>query len=445
MDLNNKGASPSNIQLSGIQKEVLHTLVDRFENRKHYGSGAAGRRRTALKVDAKRFPDYFHPSDSSFRLLFNAEMEQLQRRGLVSLDWVRFDRGHTLAAVVLEEAALQEIYASLGRRSKEQLYREAAALLAARRETAPPELQPLYRTLLERLAAYDSLPAPLKADRPGELADYLAALHAFFEHRDAEVARRALSVQLYGDSKRWEQLEKGILQLLRGYCLPAEEAEAEDDAILAERGIVDNPGHIRLAGPLVVSTPRGKVDLALFYPDLGLPAEMARDLAVESCAAAAVVTVENLTAYYQYIRQGPPEHLKIYLGGYHNRARRELLCKLHRYLEHGRRAIPFYHWGDIDLGGFQIWRDLCRRTGIPFKPLLMDERTYLEHLHRGQPFPESYGEKLAALLQDPAYGVFHALIALMLQKRIRVEQEAVSLARGGRQGGICPRAPAGGP
>ena len=50
-------------------------------------------RRTLLRIDSKSFPDYFHVSNSSFRLMFNAEMEALERLGFVKLEWVRFDRG----------------------------------------------------------------------------------------------------------------------------------------------------------------------------------------------------------------------------------------------------------------------------------------------------------------------------------------------------------------
>lgn len=133
------------------------------------------------------------------------------------------------------------------------------------------------------------------------------------------------------------------------------------------------------------------------------------------------------TSFYQYLREGPPEHLVIYLGGYHNRARRAFLEKLAAYFQKEGRAVPFYHWGDLDLGGFQIWRHLKDKTGIPFEPFMMDVPTYLRCRHLGQPIGKPYLAKLAALLNDPAYEPFHPLIRLMLENKVRVEQEAVSL------------------
>ena len=415
------------MELSAVQKEVLHALLDRYERRKDYGRAGKSPRRTLMQVNRRSFPDYFHVSDSSFRLLFNGEMEALERRGWVELDWERFGRGHSLTRIALADSALAEIYEALGRVSRKQLYREAAAFLEKLNQEAPAALDPLCRELAARLQALQPLPPPLKAERPLLFRELLRGLQALFEPRESDLARRVLSVRLYGDSKRWEQLEKGILQLARSFCLPPAEAALDDTALLAERGIIDHPSHILLSGPLLFTTPRGPVDLAAFYPDLGLPVEMVRDLVITASAAAAVITIENKTSFYQYLREGPPEHLAIYLGGYHNRGRRLLLEKLGRYFKEKGRAVPFYHWGDLDLGGFQIWRHLKEKTGLPFTPFLMDLSTYRKCLHRGRPLGKAYLDKLAALLDDPEYKVFHPLIALMLEKKVRVEQEAVPL------------------
>ena len=415
------------MELSALQKEVLHALLDRCERRRDYGRAEKSPRRILLQVNRKSFPDYFHVSDSSFRLMFNQEMEALERRGWAELDWVRFDRGHTLQRIALAEEALPGIYRALGRVPREQLYREAAAFLAEYEKEVPAELRPLYREIGARLAALLPLPPPLKAEQPQLLRELLRGLQALFAPRENDIARRVLSVRLYGDSKRWEQLERGILQLARNFCLAPEEAALDDAALLAERGIIDHPSHILLAGPLVFTTLQGEVDLAAFYPDLGLPVEMVRDIEVVQSRAAAVVTIENKTSFYQYLREGPPGRLVIYLGGYHNRGRRLLLEKLAAHYQEEGRTVLFYHWGDLDLGGFQIWRHLKAKTGIPFEPFLMDVPTYLRCCHLGQPLGKPYLTKLAALLDDPSYALFHPLIRLMLEKKVRVEQEAVPL------------------
>lgn len=89
---------------------------------------------------------------------------------------------------------------------------------------------------------------------------------------------------------------------------------------------------------------------------------MVQDMIIEECTAHAVVTVENLTSFYQYVFEGPKNHLAIYLGGYHNRVRRLILLKLWEYFADRGSSPAFYHWGDMDLGGFRIWHHLKHNT-----------------------------------------------------------------------------------
>jgi len=415
------------LKLSLLQAEVLTTLVDRYENRRDYRTEHKSPRRTVLKIDAERFPEYHHPSDATYRRMFNAELQQLKKESLIGLEWVQFSEGEYLQRIVLAEPALPRIYQLLERRSKIELYRDAKIIVSQWQKTAPPELAQFYRCTLEKLRALENLPGSLKPGRGKELNDILAGLHAVFEPRDGDIAKRLLSVRLYGDSKRWQALEKQIIAIIKEFNL-IEPWETEDSAeTLAERGIVNNPGQINLAGPLIFSTSSGQVDLQAFYPDLGLSTEMAADLTVNSCPAEAVVTVENKTSFYQYVRCMPVAHLAIYLGGYHNPPRRKLLRELDRYFKKNNRQVSFYHWGDLDYGGITIWQSLVEKTGLSFQPLLMDEETYIKHLAYGQPIDDSYCRKLAGLLENPALEVLHALIRLMLEHKIRIEQEAVEI------------------
>lgn len=425
------------MKLSNIQREVLNNLVDRYERRSDYCSGEKSARRTLMRIDQKSRPDYFHVSNSSYRHMFNKEMEALQQQGFVELEWLRFDKGHTLERVVLVAEVLPSIYKLLGRRTKKEIYSKAGEQLSVLRNEAPPDpaLLAFFDELMSKLARLEPLPPPLRPEKVEEMTDLLRGLNALCQGHEDDIAKRSLSVKLYGDSKRWQQLEKGILQLYRQFCpVGSEEARGvieatamDDSVLLAEQGIVDNPAHIRLAGDLVVQTAKGQIDLSLFEPDLGLPAPMVKEMEIETCPCGAVITIENLTSFYQYLQERPEDHLVIYLGGFANRARRLLLQKLFRFFQEQQKTATFLHWGDMDLGGFKIWYDLVRQTGIPFKPYLMDEETYLQHLQLGQPMSDQYAEKLSALLQDQEYAGFHSLIKLMLEKKIRVEQEAISL------------------
>ncbi len=411
--------------VTDLQKRTLHQLLDKYESRKDYGKPEKSKRRTMLHVNKKNYPGYFHVSDSTFRRRFNGEMKELERRGWVELEWEKFERGSTLKKIILNTGNLTSIYEELGREPKVERYKRLEKLAAKWQKCTPSRLESFYQDFLARVAALQSFPAGLASfSAPADFEDLFRGLDALFR-LEQEVSKRRFSVKVFGNSKRWEGLEKAALWVLKNYCLEKSEQQLQDHEILAEKGLLDNPRHINLSGPLVFSTPRGTVDLQLFYPDLGLPPKMIWDLEISHLPAGAVITVENLTSYYHYIEEGPPGHLVIYLGGYHNASSREILKKLYDYANRHNLDIPFYHWGDIDLGGFQIWHHLCKQTGIPVHPLMMDEETFLAYHDHGHPFSPGYGNKLAELLKLKDYEHFHRVIRLMLETGKCLEQEAV--------------------
>ncbi len=417
------------MELTSLQSKELNKLVDRYESRGDYKLEEKNPRRTMLSMERKKYTDYYHVSDSSFRLAFNQDMEELEAAGLVELEWVRFDRGNALKRIVVREEALPAIYKALKRSTKKEKYRRLMAIFKQWQVQCPPVLIPFFEDMLTKIDKLLPLPSRLRLETEEDYEDLFKGLQAFFAPRQQEILKRQLSVNLYRDSKRWEDLEKNILWVVQTYCTSEEEKNMEDGDLLSEHNILPNPRHINLAGPLTFSTPRGRVAVSSFHPDLGLSPSMVQEMVMEECTASAVVTVENLTSFYQYVYQGPKDHLVIYLGGYHNRPRRLILTKIWEYFAGTGYTPPFYHWGDMDLGGFRIWHHLCQNTGIPFKPLMMDTETYLAHISRGQPMEEGYLKKLAELLENLAYLPLHPLIILMLEKRLRLEQEAVTIMR----------------
>lgn len=140
-----------------------------------------------------------------------------------------------------------------------------------------------------------------------------------------------------------------------------------------------------------------------------------------------VITIENLTSYYQFIRQHAGRFMAVYLGGYHNSPRRLFLTKLRDHLAAVGREVSFYHWGDIDYGGFTIFNRLRSKCGLALLPLHMDVVTLQRYEKFALPFDRTYGDRLIRLLDREEYLVFQDVIRYMLEKKIRLEQECVEV------------------
>lgn len=417
-----------NIKLSKLQQKELAKLLDKHENRKDYGREIKSSRRTFLHITEKNYPDYYHISDSNFRLDYNAEMEELEKHGLVELIWKRYQEGEYLEKIALCEDNIARAYAALNRKPKIEFYRELKQIFQKYQKEANSYLNEFYQDMLDKLENLENLPYQVKCDTPREMEELLTGLNRLTEEKEHEVLKRNFSVTVYGNSKRWEKYENRIVWILKNYWLDDSgdnRDHIDDTELLSEFGLIENPRHVNISGPMEFSTDQGVVDLKSFYPDVGLPPQMIKDMQICSLNADSVITIENLTSYYHYLIGAPENHLVIYLGGYHNRMRRQILNKLRDFVQAHELSTSFYHWGDIDLGGFRIYAHLKEKTEIPFQPLMMDEKTYLECLESGHEFNKDYEKKLADLLDDDKYSQFHNLISLMLKHKMRIEQEAV--------------------
>lgn len=88
----------------------------------------------------------------------------------------------------------------------------------------------------------------------------------------------------------------------------------------------------------------------------------------------------------------------------------------------------FWHWGDIDYGGFRIFVHLRDNCLPDLKPLHMDTATLVNYRAYGLPFSKQYARKLRRLAADARYRIFHPLLDHMLEHNLCLEQECVPAA-----------------
>ncbi|MBR1383113.1 MAG: DUF2399 domain-containing protein, partial [Ruminococcus sp.] len=107
----------------------------------------------------------------------------------------------------------------------------------------------------------------------------------------------------------------------------------------------------------------------------------------------------------------------IYLGGYHNTHRRNFIMQLF----HDNPETEFFHFGDIDAGGFYILLHLREKTGVPFRPYHMDISTLQKYSAYAKPLTENDKKRLERLSDT----VFSDTIKFMLENNCKLEQEAI--------------------
>jgi len=123
-----------------------------------------------------------------------------------------------------------------------------------------------------------------------------------------------------------------------------------------------------------------------------------------------------------FLKKREEDELVIFHGGFYSPVREIFFKKV--YEAGYKTGVEFYHWGDIDIGGFRMFSRLKTNIIPCLKPLLMDRNAFLSKREYWMAFDEKYGSVLKEMLKNAGFLEFHDVIEVMLEERSRLEQEA---------------------
>jgi hypothetical protein len=138
-----------------------------------------------------------------------------------------------------------------------------------------------------------------------------------------------------------------------------------------------------------------------------------------------VVCVENLASFYELIRYEGEGLAALCLWGNPAPPVRHLLARLTETLP---GEIPLQVWADLDYGGLNILAQLRKLISPRFVPCRMDVATLEAHTPWARPLTENDRRLLARLQGYDSLVDLRPVIAHMLERGLKLEQEAVQLA-----------------
>lgn len=373
------------------QRKVLEHLLDSYERSRTFRGDNQVNQSFSVSI-GKLFPKYNDDAEYDYFCQINESMEELCAEGLVTLAY--WKKG-VLKKITLNPNRLDACYEMLGRmprrREQEELVRVWDEIcqgdgLCRRNESGQEHLIPLVKYITaQRRRVEKNLNVEYYNHDLEEYRELLLAVKAVLENQE-EMFIRNLSMQLFHDSKRMEQLKHKAEALLYQYG-----AYQERDCVLEECGIVHTPTYVMMKGNGRISIGRkGKAGSFHDYP-----------------------------AEYDFV---------VYLGGFHNKVKRDFLL----YLYQQNPGKEYRHFGDIDAGGFYILEHLKKATGIPFRSLYMDTKTLERYRGDRKPLTENDRKRLLQLKEELAERMQHEetedygdVISYMLDENCKLEQEAV--------------------
>ncbi|MDD2534851.1 MAG: DUF2220 family protein [Eubacteriales bacterium] len=380
---------------------ILNSLLDKYEASKRFSGQNKIERKILVKV-ATLFPQYQDHANFEDFSAINDAVDHLSRARLVE---AKRNRANNYSEIQLSLDSLAEAYQYLDRTPKSDIHAAIMELLV-RYQGRNEVLDRFCLSQIERIQTNKTV--SYYNDDLLEFEHSLMAVVALFQI-PKETFARDFSVQVFKDSKVFDRISSKVVSLLFEYGdFP------EKEQVLSSLNLIKNPTYVNFKGSGVIILKGQLIDLSVLPGDIAISSELLPDIEVIKVKGNIVMTIENLTSFH--IANGS-DHFLIYLGGFHNQVRRDFIQKLHTQ----NPAANYFHFGDIDAGGFQILQHLRRQTGIDFNPWRMDLETLVQYKSFCRELTENDRHRLSQLLGQG----FDDIIFYMLEHNVKLEQEAV--------------------
>ena len=404
-----------------IADMILGRLIDKYEKSRSYIGENKVRQRFSIRI-TDVFPGYADHSQIDIFRSVNDTAEFLRRKGFVKID---ADPAGVIRSVFLEIEKLHDVYAFLGRIPKSDTDTDVRRVLDSY-INANDILCAFCKQQLERLERNRSV-----RFFSGDLREFENVLEAVKEIHliKEEMFFREFSIMVFRDSKVFDGIQGKVESLLFEFGdFP------EKESVLASFDLVRTPSYVNFKGNGRICVCDEVIDLRnLRGRDIALSSGLLPDIGSIEVFGKKVITVENLTSFHLFCE---PDFFVIYLGGFHNSVRGAFI---RRVFEQNPDS-EFFHFGDIDAGGFHILDHLRRSTGVGFVPYCMDVETLTRFQEFWKPLSDNDKKRLNMMLEKyGSNGEFGAVIGYMLRNECKLEQEAVR-ATGG-DGGFKPPSP----
>lgn len=423
---------------------ILNALLDKFENRAKRNQAlrevneteyaprntAHASRSIKISLTDLPLPSYFSQTDPEPRLIANKQLQELAKHNIITLAWHPGETNHLLQSIVLntEHATLRSIPLGRNKELFQLLSRKPIADHRARLEDLLLAEKFRYQKSDWRARALDYILTQLRAGKspsPFSLTesdfnhDLLAALQAL-STLTAETPYRVFSVRAFNDTKRFDDLKSAIIRLARR--ANAEWKSLNNENLLRELNLVANPTYIHLAGNWELTDSNGQIiNLNSFNPSVGFPASQITSIQRINIRADSVLCIENLTSFHEFTRANATrstQHATICLMGNPSPSIRRLLQLI-------PEETPIHLWSDMDYGGFNILAQLRRQVSLCIQPYRMDINTFENYARLSRPLTPLDTRNLKRLLQTPILKDIHPAIEHLLQRGLKLEQEAI--------------------
>jgi hypothetical protein len=397
-------------------KQILLYLTEHYRKSKKDDRSNRTNRRTQLK--SEKLYKLYRTNEGDLDVIHavNQMVNELCDRGFITYTAEKF--GTQIQSIYLVDEKIEQI--------EKYLYEKYGVVSRDMRKENVQGIIDWYRDKSEICGKEcDHYQEQLRLNRfpkEEELLPKILDAICFIEHNTEELYVREVSMEVYGDSKFFEeQTYNQVCSLLRKYQTRPSRPEELSDEILLDYHIKKEPLKFSMKGKFSLTLGGNEIDFSGFPYGVEIDTETLSKIEHIHIKSLRFMTIENRTSYLRY---SDDDTVTFYLGGYANRFQRDFIKKTAA----DNPDIVYLHFGDIDPGGFWIHHNLCQITVVDFKTFAMstEELSNPQFAHCLHPLTENDNIRCKELLGMACY---RDTITYMLEHQVKLEQEIVSLTQ----------------
>lgn len=391
-----------------LKNDILKYLIDKYE--KSILSREGSSRDIKIKIDTNNdlFKSYHTRDSFKYRSENDKEIKELEDLNFVE---AYFDNFGDFLYLTLNVDNVDKIYTYLKTKNKAVETKEIINYL---NNYTPTSFMALFKNyILDYINKKYTFPKTYFSSL--EDLKILVLIIESMLKLDTETMKRDFSVRVLGDSKAFVSYETRVVSIIKAFDKESEDIERED--ILKEYNIVSNYTYTLIKNKLKFKLGNTIIDLNNFDYEFSLSNKMIKDISFLDSDIKKVITVENLTTFYGL----EEDALIIYLAGFSNKTKIDFLKKLKNTFS----SALFYHFSDIDCGGFYIFTHLKNKTNIDFKPYKMGIEELKNNNNNLKDLTQNDIKKLKLMLENDEFSMFHETIKYMLEINKKLEQEVL--------------------
>lgn len=392
------------------KKEIIDGLLKKYNIR--YAKNITTNRRIILKP-TEVYKDYAkNNADILEKQGINEAVSALNDMGFTNADYLKFS--DDIEKIYLSEEKLDAIY--------EYLQEEYSVIPQSTISKQVHEIVEKYICTGEIVNKYcESILGQIENPRCILVPERIEAnlkMFSFLEKNEEHLYVREVSMLVYGDSKWFENNNyEEVCTFMRTATGRIREEGERSDVILSFFYVTPAEQEIFIKGNWTIEWEQYVLDISKFQGGIAIASSDVQSIKNISVNSESVMTIENKTSF-QRLKDGGSAMM--YLGGFANRHQIEFIKKVIS----DNPNVRYYHFGDIDVGGFLIHKHLCRETAKKFELYCMgiQQLCDMRFSHCLREFTDNDMSRLGALMEEPYYDV----LKYMQKHNVKLEQEIVS-------------------